>query len=204
MAILKAKRGSGVPSGLTAWEMAFDHTNGNFYIGNTIGSAILIGVSGSIPSNVVTSFNGKTGAVSGVCAASGNTFTALQAFTAGLCASGGVTLSGTISSDSGYKITSNAIKALTGTTYTFLSTDNGLVLTHNNASGCTMTIPSGLPVGFSTTLIRLNSTGRVGFTAASGVTLNSYGGFTGLAGQHASASLISYSSNIFNLAGNLI
>jgi hypothetical protein len=114
----------------------------------------------------------------------------------GICASG-------ISSGA-YILTSAGIKSLTGTTYTFLASDNGDVLTHDNASGCTLTIPTGLPVGFSTTIIRLNATGRVGFTAASGVTLNVYGGFTGLAGQHASASLISYASNIFNLSGNLI
>jgi hypothetical protein len=113
----------------------------------------------------------------------------------GLCAAG-------ISAGS-YILTSAGIKGLTGTTYTFLSTDNGDVLTHDNASGCTMTIPTGLPVGFSTTIIRLNATGRVGFTAASGVTLNIYNGFTGLAGQHAAASLISYASNIYNLSGTL-
>ena len=117
--------------------------------------------------------------------------------------SGSVGVSGSISS-SGFILTSDGIKSLTGTTYTFLASDNGDVITHNNGSGCTFTIPTGLPVGFSTTVIRLNSAGRVAFTAASGVTLNSYGGFTGLAGQHASASLISYASNIFNLSGNLI
>jgi len=113
----------------------------------------------------------------------------------GLCAAG--------VSAGAFILTSAGIKALTGTTYTFLNADNGDVLTHDNSSGCTFTIPTGLPLGFSTTIIRLNSAGRVAFTAASGVTLNSYNGFTGLAGQHASASLISYSSNVYNLSGTL-
>lgn len=115
--------------------------------------------------------------------------------------SGGICAAG-ISAGS-FILTSSGIKGLTGITYTFLSTDNGDVLTHDNSSGCTFTIPTGLPVGFSTTVIRLNSSGRVGFIAGSGVTLNSYNGWTAIAGQHASASLISYATNIFNLSGTV-
>ena len=114
----------------------------------------------------------------------------------------GLSASG-ISSGS-YILTPSGIKALTGTTYTFLASDNGTVLTHNNSSGCTFTVPTGLPVGYSTTVLQLNSAGTVRFVAASGVTLNAFGGFTSMAGQHASASLISYTTNIFNLSGNLI
>lgn len=124
-----------------------------------------------------------------------NSFSSFQTFTSGVCASG-------ISSGS-FILTQAGIKNLTGTTYTFLNADNGDVLTHNNAAGCTFTIPPGLPVGFSTTIIRLNSAGTVRFIAGSGVTLNSYLSLTTLAGQHASASLISYSTNIFNLGGAL-
>jgi len=114
----------------------------------------------------------------------------------GLCAAG-------VSAGS-FILTSAGIKAVTGTTYTFLSTDNGDILTHDNSSGCTFTIPSGLPVGYSTTVIRLNSAGTVRFVAGSGVTMNSFASATTLAGQHASASLISYSTNIYNLSGNVI
>lgn len=124
-----------------------------------------------------------------------NSFSSIQSFTSGISASGICA--------GAFILTQAGIKALTGTTYTFLNSDNGDVLTHNNASGCTFTIPTGLPVGFSTTIIRLNANGRVGFTAASGVTLNSYLGFTAMAGQHASASLISYATNVFNLGGAL-
>jgi hypothetical protein len=42
----------------------------------------------------VSSFNGLTGAVGGVCAAQANTFTALQTFTAGISAAGGITFNG--------------------------------------------------------------------------------------------------------------
>jgi hypothetical protein len=113
--------------------------------------------------------------------------------TSGICAAG-------ISAGS-YILTSSGVRTLTGTTYTFLSTDNGDVLTMNNASPITVTVPSGLPVGYSVTVIQLGA-GQVSFTA-SGTTINSYQSYTKIAGQHGSASLISYSSNVFNLAGSL-
>jgi hypothetical protein len=191
---------------------------GGIYIGNGSDSSgsdrtneIVIGSSiGGLGSNTthigpstqtLARINGLLDIPSGISAA-GGTFSALTNFTNGISASGG-TFSGSVSS-SGFILTSDGIKSLTGTTYTFLASDNGDVLTHNNASGCTFTVPSGLPVGFSTTIIRLNSTGKVAFIPASGVTMNSYAGFTALSGQHASASLISYASNVYNLSGNLI
>ena len=44
------------------------------------------------PTAYVSSFNGLTGAVGGVCAAQANTFTAVQTFTGGISASTGITL----------------------------------------------------------------------------------------------------------------
>jgi len=112
-----------------------------------------------------------------------------------------VGVSGGVSADA-FMLAGGGIRTLTGTTYTFLATDNGKVITMNNASGITATVPSGLPVGYSVTVIQLGA-GQVGFTAASGVTLNSYTSLRKIAGQHGSASVVSYSSNVFNLAGNL-
>jgi hypothetical protein len=120
----------------------------------------------------------------------------------GLSASSGATFAGTVSSDTGYRISSSAINTQTGATYSLLSTDNGEILTFNNGSAVTVTIPTGLPVGFNCTAIQLGA-GQVGFTAAAGVTLNSYGGLLKLAGQHGAATIISYSSNIYNIAGTL-
>ena len=114
----------------------------------------------------------------------------------------GATFSSAVVSDGGYRITSSAINALTGTTYTLLASDNGKVITwNNNTSGVTLTVPSGLPVGFNTTIIQIG-TGSVGITG-SGVTLNSFEGKLRLAGQHAAVTVISYASNIFNVAGGL-
>jgi hypothetical protein len=114
--------------------------------------------------------------------------------------SGTVGISGGVSAGA-YILNSNGINAQTGTTYTILSTDNGEIITMNNGSPITVTVPSGLPVGFSTTIIQLGA-GQVSFTT-SGTTINSYQSYTKIAGQHGSASLVSYSSNVFNLAGSL-
>jgi hypothetical protein len=114
--------------------------------------------------------------------------------------SGGITASGITSA--AYAISSAGINALTGVTYTFLASDNGKVLTHNNSGGATLTVPSGLPVGFSATIIHIG-TGSLGITSASGVTLNSWTSKYRSVGQHATLGLISYSSNIFNLSGGL-
>jgi len=91
MASIKLKRGSGVPSGLTYGEPAFDITNSRLYVGITGGSA-LVGVAGG----GVHSFNGLTGAVTGVTTGTANTFGPIQSFTTGISALGG-TFSGQLS-----------------------------------------------------------------------------------------------------------
>ena len=168
-----------VPSGSTLTVSGNLVANGNVNLGDATTDSI----------TVAGSFNANTG-----ISAAGGTFSALTRFTAGISASG-------ITSSS-YVLSSGGILALTGTTYTFLGSDNGEVLTMNNASGITATVPTGLPVGYSVTVIQLGA-GQVGFTAASGVTLNSYTSLLKIAGQHGSASLVSYQTNVFNLAGNL-
>jgi len=113
----------------------------------------------------------------------------------------GATFSAAVVSDGGYRITSNAINALTGTTYSLLTSDNGKIITWSNAGGVTLTVPSGLPVGFNTTVIQIGA-GAVGITG-SGTTINSFEGKLRTAGQHAAVSIISYSSDVFNIAGGL-
>ena len=157
-----------------------DVTNTNTYIESSVGT--------------FTIYNGV-----------GNTGTNMFQLTEGDAAFGvpvvGPTFASAPSSDGGYRITSNAINALTGTTYSLLTSDDGKVITWSNASGVTLTVPSGLPVGFNTTVIQIGA-GAVGITG-SGTTLNSFEGKLRTAGQHAAVSIISYSSNIFNIAGGL-
>ena len=81
------------PSGLTAGELAVNLVDRKLFIGGTAGSNITF----LDASAVVTSFNGITGAVTGITAGGANTFTALNSFSAGLSAAGGATFSGNIS-----------------------------------------------------------------------------------------------------------
>jgi len=106
----------------------------------------------------------------------------------------------TVVCGNGVAIGSGAISAKTSG-YTLTATDNGKVVTFNSASAlvCGVDTTAGA-TGFSCTIIQLG-TGGVRF-AASGVTLNSFNGLT-LAGQHASASVICYQTNVLNIRGNL-
>ena len=103
---------------------------------------------------------------------------------------------------SAYIATSSVIINVTGTSYLLSNSVNGRIITLNNANPITVSVPSGLPVGFNTTLIQIG-TGQVSLSAGSGVTINSDGNKLKIATQHSSAELISYASNVFNLAGNL-
>jgi len=109
---------------------------------------------------------------------------------------------GYIKAETGYRIGTGAINAQTGTSYTLTGTDNGKIVTFNNAATTTVTIPTGLDTGFNCTVIQLGA-GQVGFTAASGLTMQSYGNQFKLLGQHASATVLEYTTNIVNISGNL-
>lgn len=116
--------------------------------------------------------------------------------------SGGISGATFITAEGGYRITTNSIRALTGTTYTFTTSDDGKIITSSNAANQVFTVPTGLPVGFNCTVIQ-NGTAPVGFVGASGVTLQSFAGKTFTAGQYAAVTLIEYTTNILNLSGGL-
>lgn len=102
-----------------------------------------------------------------------------------------------------FAIDSNAINAQTGTTYTILASDNGKVITLSNSSAITVSVPTGLAVGFSCVCIQIGA-GQVTFAPAAGSPQPTINPSTKLkiAAQHGAASLIHYTSNIFNLSGN--
>jgi len=103
MSIIKPRRGSGSPTGLTANELAIDTTNKRVYVGNAAGTGDIVashienyvssfnGSSGAVTFvNYVSSVNGATGAITNVAKTDvAQTFTATQNFTAGISASGG-------------------------------------------------------------------------------------------------------------------
>ena len=174
-------------------------------IGTGLGGSSYNGSSAvTITNNGVTSFNGLTGAVGGVCAAQANTFTALQTFTTGISAAG-ATLSGTLSATSvvatnGFQVGSGAINAQTAG-HTLAASDNGKIVTINSASPVTLTVGTAVgTTGFSCTVIQVG-TGQVTI-AGSSTTLNSFSGLKML-GQYSGASIVCYATNTFSVIGGL-
>lgn len=99
-----------------------------------------------------------------------------------------------------YRLSSSGIQAKTAS-YTLVAGDNGTIITMNVATANTLTVPASLSVGFNCTVIQLGA-GQTTITA-SGTTLNSYQNYLKISGQHGSASIISYASNVYNVAGSL-
>ena len=110
-----------------------------------------------------------------------------------------VVFDGTVTAD-GYLLSSDGIQAKTAS-YSLVAADNGKIITMNVASANTLTVPASLDVGFNCTVIQLGA-GQTTITA-SGTTLNSYQSYLKISGQHGSASIVGYTSNVYNVAGNL-
>lgn len=88
----------------------------------------------------------------------------------------------------------------TGTTYTLLASDNGKLLTFNNAGAITVTVPAGLGDEFECDMIQL---GAGAFTLSpSSTTVNSRGALLSSNGQHARCKLQAYNTDIFNFSGD--
>ena len=86
--------------------------------------------------------------------------------------------------------------------YTLKASDNGKVFTFNSTSAITLTVPSGLFVGFNISIYQTN-TGKVTISGATGVNiLNRLNRFK-TAGKNAGAGLVCTSSNSFHLTGDL-
>lgn len=93
-----------------------------------------------------------------------------------------------------------SINDQTGTAYTLLAGDNGKVVVLNNGSAITLTVPSGLGVGFNCTVVQKGA-GQVTFTASS-TTINNRQSHTKIAGQHGVASICAVVADTFVLAGD--
>lgn len=95
----------------------------------------------------------------------------------------------------------------TGTTYTFVLGDTGKRISLTNAFAITATVPPAGSVAYSAEteiILRQGGAGQVTVAPGSGVTINSYGSLTKLAGQYAYGSLkLSSTANTWDLFGNL-
>ncbi len=93
------------------------------------------------------------------------------------------------------------INTQTGTTYTLTASDNGKIITLNNASAITLTVPSTLFAGFNCMIVQLGA-GQITL-AASGVTISNRSGFTKTGGTNAILTLLAISSTLFISSGDM-
>jgi hypothetical protein len=115
-------------------------------------------------------------------------------------------LSGNLDAN-GFTITNNprAINAQTGTSYTLALTDSGKLVTLNNASAVTLTVPTNatvaFPVGTQIDLAQLGA-GQVTVAAAAGVTINSTPGLK-ISARYGGARLVKLATDTWLLTGDL-
>lgn len=96
------------------------------------------------------------------------------------------------------------LNAQTGTTYTLVLTDNGRLVTLNNAAAITVTVPLNSSIAFATgAVVNLQQigAGQVTVVGASGVTINGTG--TALRAQWSAASLVKTATDTWTLIGDL-
>jgi hypothetical protein len=87
------------------------------------------------------------------------------------------------------------------TNYTLVASDSGKFLLINSASSVNLTVPSGLPTGFTLTFCQ-GGAGQITVVTGSGVTINNSQGHTKTYGIYSVASLIGTGSNSYILAGD--
>lgn len=92
------------------------------------------------------------------------------------------------------------INAQTGTTYTLQGSDNGVIVTCNNAAAITVTVPSGLGAGFNCMVVQKGA-GQVTFSPSS-TTVNNRQSHTKTAGEKAIVTLFADVANNFYLGGD--
>ena len=94
---------------------------------------------------------------------------------------------------------------ITAATYGVADADNGKVIRVNHASGCTVTIPSGLLTtdssGFNCSFVQVGA-GAITFANDGTSAINNRQSHTKTNGQWAVASVVSTSNNVFVLAGD--
>lgn len=146
----------------------------------------VVGPSSSVDSEIVL-FNSTTGKL------------IKRATTTGLLkATSGVIAAAVAGTD--YVAPTAVLNDQTGTTYTLQASDNGKVLTFSNASAITVTVPSGLGVGFNCMAVQKGA-GQVTFSPSS-TTVNNRQSHTKIAGQYGVVSLIAYAADVLVLAGD--
>jgi len=85
--------------------------------------------------------------------------------------------------------------------YTLTKSDNAAVFTFDSTTDMTLTLPTGLPVGFNVSIYQIN-TGKVHIVGSGTTVLNRLSRFK-TAGKDAGVGIVSTNKNIFHLTGDL-
>lgn len=113
-----------------------------------------------------------------------------------------LTLNGDISVANSGSIYGQVAELTSSTTnYTLVSQDSGKFLNVDSGSAVNVTVPAGLPTGFTISVCQLGS-GSVSFVTGSGVTINNRQGHTKTAGQFAVASIVGTAADVYVLVGD--
>jgi len=88
-----------------------------------------------------------------------------------------------------------------GVNYSLTGLDNGAIVAFNNTAAIALTLPSGLPVGFSCLVLQLGS-GQVSFSGSS-VAIQQRQKLTKTAGPYAIVTVIAYAKDTFVLSGDM-
>ena len=91
------------------------------------------------------------------------------------------------------------VKNEVGTSYTVIATDNGKLVTFNNAAAVTVTVPAGLAVGFNCKVMQLGA-GLVTFQGDGTMVVNTESGALTLDAAPGRGDLIVYATNLCNFA----
>ena len=111
-----------------------------------------------------------------------------------------LTIGGNLKGESGSIFGFDAsLISLTGTTYTLSASDNGKVITIDNSSAITLTIPDALGDGFNCLIVQKGS-GQIQFSVT-GSLINRFS-HTKTAGQYAVVSLVNIGGNTYILGGD--
>jgi hypothetical protein len=189
---------------LAAGEFGYETDTGKAKIGNGSSAWIILSYAISGAAGTVTSITAGTGLSGGTITSTG-TIAIDTATTADLTTA--QTLTNKTLTDPKINL---AINAQTGTTYTFVLTDNGKVVTASNASAITITIPPISSVAYATGA-QLNviqkGAGQVTFAQGSGVTIRSTGATATapkLRAQYSSATCImKAASDVWYVVGDI-
>jgi hypothetical protein len=87
------------------------------------------------------------------------------------------------------------------TNYVLVAADSGKVVVLSSSSGITASIPTGLPVGFTTTIVQ-NGSGSIFVSASSGVVIRNRQNHTRTAGLYATVAIIGTGSDSYIFAGD--